>query len=124
MFSRKSKGILNVICNLGIFGFMFCLVVCIHMFILWYSTTRSMCYDFYREHPFGNSVLFLRDLDFKERIPEILIIVVVNVLSLFIIKQNVTLVAMIIAIATAACVLINRKKIGKIENSTCEKISD
>ena len=58
---------------------------------------------------------FLRDLDFKERIPEILIIVVVNVLSLFIIKQNVTLVAMIIAIATAACVLINRKKIGKIE---------
>ena len=73
-----------------------------------------MCYDFYREHPFGNSVLFLRDLDFKERIPEILIIVVVNVL-LFIIKQNVTLVAMIIAIATAACVLINRKKIGKIE---------
>ena len=83
-----------------------------------------MCYDFYREHPFGNSVLFLRDLDFKERIPEILIIVVVNVLSLFIIKQNVTLVAMIIAIATAACVLINRKKIGKIENSTCEKISD
>ena len=69
-----------------------------------------MCYDFYREHPFGNSVLFLRDLDFKERIPEILIIVVVNVLSLFIIKQNVTLVAMIIAIATAACVLINRKR--------------
>ena len=53
---------------------------------------------------------FLRDLDFKERIPEILIIVVVNVLSLFIIKQNVTLVAMIIAIATAACVLINRKR--------------
>ena len=88
-FSRKSKGILNVICNLGIFWlYVFVWWYVYICLFLWYSTTRSMCYDFYREHPFGNSVLFLRDLDFKERIPEILIIVVVNVLSLLLNKMS------------------------------------
>ena len=116
VFREKSKGILNVICNLGIFGFMF-LFGGMYTYVYFYGTALlEACVMIF----IGSTLLviqyyFLRDLDFKERIPEILIIVVVNVLSLFIIKQNVTLVAMIIAIATAACVLINRKKIGKIE---------
>ncbi|WJE23250.1 hypothetical protein [Bacillus cereus] len=116
-FEKKSKNILNVICNLGIFGFMF-LFGGMYTYVYFYGTVLlEACVMVF----IGSTLLviqyyFLRNLDFKERIPEILIIVIANVFSLFIIKQNVTLVAVIIAIATAACVLINRKKIGKIEN--------
>ncbi|PEF43511.1 hypothetical protein CON22_25910 [Bacillus cereus] len=113
-FEKKSTRILNIICNLGIFGFMF-LFGGMYTYVYFNGTALlEACIMMF----IGSSLLviqyhFLRDLNFKERIPELLIIFIANVFSLFIIKQNVTLVAVIIAIATALCVLINRKKIDK-----------
>ncbi|HFJ9404972.1 TPA: hypothetical protein ACGW3F_004103 [Bacillus paranthracis] len=57
---------------------------------------------------------FMRKLDFKERLLEILIVIATNIISFFIIQQNVALIAIVIAVATALCILINRKKIEKL----------
>ncbi|HDX9627630.1 TPA: hypothetical protein ROY30_001272 [Bacillus cereus] len=57
---------------------------------------------------------FMRKLDFKERLLEILIVIATNIISFFIIQQNVALIAIVIAVATASCILINRKKIEKL----------
>ncbi|PGS63296.1 hypothetical protein COC69_31735 [Bacillus cereus] len=114
LFEKKSKNISNVICNLGIFGFMF-LFGGMYTYVYFYGTALlETCIMVF----IGSTLLviqyyFLRDLNFKERIPEILIIIITNILSLFIIKENIALVAVVIGIATAACILINRKKIEK-----------
>ncbi|MFJ8219723.1 hypothetical protein [Bacillus cereus] len=113
---KKSKNILNIICNLGIFGFMF-LFGGMYTYVYFYETALlGTCIMVF----IGSTLLviqyyFMRQLDFKERIPEVFIIIAANIISFLIIKQNVTLVAIVIAIATALCILINRKKISKVE---------
>ncbi|PGZ57878.1 hypothetical protein COE58_24345 [Bacillus cereus] len=125
IFEKKSKNILNIICNLGIFGFMF-LFGGMYTYVYFYDTELlEACITVFVMVFIGGSLLviqyyFLRDLDFKERIPELFIIFITNVFSLFIIEQNVSLVAVNIAIATAICVLINRRKIEKWKSSTCK----
>ncbi|MBE7123799.1 hypothetical protein [Bacillus cereus] len=115
-FEKKSKNILNVICNLGIFGFMF-LFGGMYTYVYFYGTAiLEACIMLF----IGSALLviqyyFMRQLEFKERILEILIVIAANIISFFIIQQNVALIAIIIAVATASCILINRKKISKIE---------
>lgn len=115
-FEKKSTNTLNIICNLGVLGFMF-LFGGMYTYVYFHGTLLlEACIIMF----IGSTLLviqyrFLRHLNFKERIPEVLIILLANIFSVFIFEQNVILVAIILLISNTACVLINRKKIDKFE---------
>ncbi|SCN01526.1 Uncharacterized protein BCF24048_04980 [Bacillus cereus] len=114
-FREKSKNILNVISNLGIFGFMF-LFGGMYTYVYFYGTAllETFIMLFIENALLVIQYYFMRKLDFKERLLEILIVIATNIISFFIIQQNVALIAIVIAVATASCILINRKKIEKL----------
>ncbi|KXY35585.1 hypothetical protein AT267_02800 [Bacillus cereus] len=115
IFERNHKNIFNILCNLGILGYMF-LFGGMYTYVYFYGKIiLEVCIILF----IGSILLviqyhYLRMLNFKDRLLELLIILIANVYCFFYKSQNITITLIILIIAVITCILVNRKKIEKI----------
>ncbi|MBG9585334.1 hypothetical protein ABE42_40600 [Bacillus thuringiensis] len=115
IFEKNQKNIFNILCNLGILGYMF-LFGGMYTYVYFYGTTiLEVCIIVF----IGSTLLviqyhYLKMLNFKDRLLELLIILTVNGYCFFYKPQNITVSLIILVVAVITCILVNRKKIEKI----------
>ncbi|OUB35631.1 hypothetical protein BK708_04280 [Bacillus thuringiensis serovar yunnanensis] len=112
---KKSIDMFKISCNLGVFGYMFFLG---SMYTYMYFSGEFLLavgiYGFIGSTLLTIQYHLLRQLGLKERLLEILIVLVFQFYALFFIHEHMYIVTFLSVITVMTCVLINHKKVKKV----------
>lgn len=113
--TKKKRDTFKMACGFGVWGYTFFLgAMLTHVYYAGDLLLATCIYGFIGSVMLTVQYHMLRDLPFKERLLEVVIVLSIQAYTIFSEHQNMTVVMLIFVAAVVSCVLINQKKVRKV----------